>query len=153
MNSSIKHNRDNSQRDAKIVQGWDAYYRIGLKYAYNWFRFYFPTTEDLKQSAALAATVAKVTLGDAVTYKQLVKTLRQTIRQEASAYGLRQRKFYRPDGRRTSQDFQLDVPFATVLGDLREEGEGAEVQEWFESKLLLLGVGEWTRRQAGMLNF
>lgn len=157
MTRSVKQLQETVKRNEKIVQGWDDYNKIALKYANNWFRFYFPTHDDLAQSAALAATIARVAFGEEAVYGELVRNLGRTLRREASAYGMRNRKFYRPDGRRTSKNFQLDEPLTAIFGRMQEEGGEANDQskadEWFESRMMLLGVGEWTRRQAGLLNF
>src|SRR5690242_6326676 len=76
-------------RGNEIARDFDHYHRIACKLAKKQFILWFPTHEDLVQAAALAAAEAVVLLGEEATFKQLCRTLRPMLYQQAVAYGLR----------------------------------------------------------------
>ncbi len=61
---------------------------------------------------------------------------------------MRQRGVRRPDGSWTMQTVRPEAPFAQFKS---QSGDQAENENFFESRMMLVGVGEWTRRQAYML--
>jgi hypothetical protein len=138
------------KRDDEMVQGWDSYHQIAMKIARRWLSYYFPSNEDLFQAAALAATVARFGLGEEARMGELTRQLRRVLKQQATAYGMRQRQVRRPDGSKTMQTVRPEIPFGVVVGDLEQEQAG-KAQEWYESRMMLAGVGEWTRRQSNRL--
>ncbi|MBN9392193.1 MAG: hypothetical protein J0I20_29415 [Chloroflexi bacterium] len=146
--------RKSSKRDNEVVVGWDKYYKIALKQAWKWLRYYFPSREDLEQSAALAATIAQVRFGEEATLNELTRVINKVLKEEAKNNGRRQRKVRLPDGRITMIEFQAYLPFAELTDHLQEESASfEEVQEWYETRMMFVGVGEWTRRQSTQLNF
>jgi hypothetical protein len=138
-------------RDNEIVQGWDDYHKIAMKIARRWLSYYFPTNEDLYQAAALAASVVQAKFGEAARMGELTSEIRGVLKQQASAYGMRQRQVRRSDGSKTMQTIRADVAFSVWAGELQAPGDDVKVQDWLESRMMIVGVGEWTRRQATML--
>lgn len=137
------------KRDAEIVTGWDRYYKIAIKNATRYLSFYFPTREDLLQASALAATVARFGLGEEARMDEVTRILRRTLKQQATAYGMRQRMVRLPGGKKTMQTYRPEVPFALYEDvEAAAEEEQAEKVEWLETRMMIVGVGEWTRRQA-----
>ena len=59
--------KNNGVRDNDKVSVWDVYFRIACSIALRYLSFYFPTREDLVQSAALAASAAAAGLGNNTT--------------------------------------------------------------------------------------
>ena len=145
LNQVRKTSKD--KRDAEIVKGWDSYHRIAMKIARRWLSYYFPTKEDLDQAAALAATVAHFGLGEEARMDELTTQLRRVLKQQATAYGMKQRQRYQPDVRKTMQTYRPEVPFAAIEDTLEQD----EAQTWYESRMMFIGVGEWTRRQSNQL--
>ena len=151
MKKSLNRFGKSGKRDNEIVQGWDTYHRIATRIARQYLRFYFPTTEDLVQAAALAATIARFGLGDETRLGQLTRVLRQVLKQQATAYGMRQRQVRLPNGKKSTQTYRPEVPFADYEAELDDEPDRNEMEEWLESRVMIVGVGEWTRRQAHQL--
>ncbi len=157
MRKIVKQVRKSGNRGSEVVKGWDSYHKIACSIANRYLSYYFPTREDLGQAGALAAAVAYSELGEEAVMDQLTQSLRRTLKQQATAYGMRQRRVHKPDGRRTMQTVRPEVPF-TQLQSPQSEGAAASegsttnnTEDFFESRMMLVGVGEWTRRQASML--
>jgi hypothetical protein len=147
MTRIVNRVRKTSKRDNELVQGWTGYHMIASKIAWRFLKYYFPTKEDLFQAAALAATVAHFGLGEEARMHELTKILRRTLKEQATAYGMKQRQRRRPDGSKTMQTYRPEVPFAALEDELEQD----EAQTWYESRMMFIGVGEWTRRQSNQL--
>ena len=139
--------RKPGKRDNEIVQGWDGYYKIALKVAFKWYSYYFPTVEDCRQAAALAATIARVAFGEEAQMGDLNPVIRKELKAQTYAYGRRQRQVKLPGQRVTTQDYKPEVSFAAVEGD--DPGKVERIAE----RTRAIGVGEWTRVQARLLHF
>lgn len=147
MKKSLNRAGGIGKRDSEIVQGWDSYHRIASKIALRYLRYYFPTTEDLFQAAALAASVAHFSLGEETRLGELTPVLRKVLKAQATAYGMKQRQRRRLDGSKTMQTYRPEMAFAAIEDELGPE----EAQNWYESRMLFIGIGEWTRRQSNRL--
>lgn len=147
MRKSLSRAGEIGKRDNEIVQGWDSYHRIASKIALRYLKYYFPTNEDLFQAAALAATVAHFSLGEEARLGDLTPVLRKVLKTQATAYGMKQRTRRRPDGSKTMQTYRPEMPFAAIEDELGPD----DAQTWYESRMLFIGIGEWTRRQSNQL--
>jgi hypothetical protein len=140
-------NKQSKRHYEPVSGGWDSYFLVALKIVNKWWRGYFPTKEDMVQTAALAATVARVAFGEETIMGKLSPVLRHEISQEAGRYGWRQRRVYREDKSFT----MVQVWPETAISRLNEENP-----HWFEELGVYpraVGVGQWTRVHARLLDF
>jgi hypothetical protein len=47
-------NKQSKRRYEPVTGGWNSYFLVALKIVNKWWRGYFPTKEDMVQTAALA---------------------------------------------------------------------------------------------------
>lgn len=154
---TVKARKGHGQRDNEILYGWQVYYKVARSTARKWFSNYIPTYEDLDQAAALAATVVQARLGDEARLAEVMPIVGQELREQAKAYGMRKTTRYVPGGKgkRVSIALNREVSFSTLEGaandrasDGRREGT---LTEYLETRMMIVGVGEWTRKHARFL--
>ncbi len=137
-------------RGEEVVRGWDTYYRVACGIAWRRMRFSFPTYDDLHQAAALAATVARYELGEEARLQEVARIARRELYQQAKAYGWRVEGVRRPEGGWTTQTGQKEFSFAG-LHKTPGENRTASLEHYLETRMMIVGVGEWTRKHAYFL--